>query len=185
MTRCLAAVGIGNGNPGDGHQPRTQEIHGGIEHRLLGHGGAGQAQLNDRNAGGRVLDHQRRQDAGRQLAQLRLFDRHHLGDGRRDIGVRLKEDLDDREAGQGLGFDVLDVVDRGREAALVDRGDALADFLGRQPGVGPDDADDRNVDFRKDVGGHFQQHERRREQNQQRHHQERVWPPQRNFNNPH
>ena len=32
-----------------------------------------------------------------------------------------------------LRLDVLDVVDRGREAALVDRGDALADFLRRQP----------------------------------------------------
>ena len=83
------------------------------------------------------------------------------------------------------GLDVLDVVDRGREAALVDRRDALADLLSRQPAVGPDDADDRNIDFRKDVGRHLQQHEGRCEENQQRHHQERVWPPQRNFNDPH
>ena len=63
--------------------------------------------------------------------------------------------------------------------------DALPDFLRGQPAVVPDDADHRNIDFRKDVGRHLQQYQGRREQNQQRHHQESVWPPQRNLNDPH
>jgi hypothetical protein len=181
----FSAVGPRDGNAGNGHQPRAQEIHGGIEHRLFGHAGAGQAQLHDRNAGRGVLEHQRRLNARRQLPQLRLLDGHHLRHGRGYIGVRLEENLDDREAGQRLRFDVLDVVDRGGEAAFIDRGDAIADFLGRETRVGPDNADDRNVDFRKDVRGHLEQNQRCCEENQQRHHQESVWAPQRNLNNPH
>ena len=57
------------------------------------------------------------------------------------LALRLKENLDDRNAGQRLGFDVLDIVDGGGQAALVDRRDALAHFLRRQPGIVPDDAD--------------------------------------------
>ena len=80
---------------------------------------------------------------------------------------------------------MLDVVDRGREASLRDCGDPVADLLSRQPAVGPNDADDRNVDFRKDVRRHFHQDEGGCQKNEQRHHQERVWPPQRNFDDPH
>ena len=80
---------------------------------------------------------------------------------------------------------MLDVVDRGREAALGDRSDPVADLLSRQSAVGPNDAADRNVDFRKDIRRHFQQDERSCQKDEQRHHQKRVRPAQRNFDNPH
>ena len=95
----LSAVGVGNGHPRDGDETRAQKIRGGIEHRLFGHGGTGQPQLNDGDAGCGVFEDLRRQDAGRQLAQLRLLGGDHLCDGRRYIGVRLKENLDDGEPG--------------------------------------------------------------------------------------
>ncbi len=53
-------------------------------------------------------------------------------------------------------------------------GDPLPHLLRRQAVVVPDDADHRNVDFRKDVGRHVQQRERRRQHDQHRHHDERV-----------
>ena len=102
-----------------------------------------------------------------------------------NVGGRLKKYLDHRNAGQGLGFDVLDVVYGGGQTALVDRRDALTDFLSRQPGIVPHDADHRNVDFREDVGRHLGEHERSSEKNQQRHDQEGVGPAQRNLNDPH
>ena len=64
--------------------------------------------------------------------QLRLFDGDRLRDRGLDVRVRLEEHLDDRDARERLRLDVLDVVDRGRQAALVDRRDALAHVLGRQ-----------------------------------------------------
>ena len=47
-----------------------------------------------------------------------LRDRGDLRDRRLDVGARLEEDLDDRDAAQRLRLDVLDVVDRGRQRAL-------------------------------------------------------------------
>ena len=160
MTRCLPPYGHGMATPGmvtrRGRRKFTAASNTACSVML----GLDRPSWMIGIAGGGILDHQRRQNAGRHLAQLRLLDRHHLRDGRRYVRVRLKEDLDDRKAGQRFGFDVLDVVDRGREAALIDRRDALADFLRRQPAIGPNDADDRNIDFRKDIGRHLQQHER-------------------------
>jgi len=114
-----------------------------------------------------------------------LLLRHDLGDRGGNIGVRLEENLDDRDAVQRLRLDVLDVVDQSGQTALVLRGDAVAHFLGGQPSVVPDDADHRNIDFRKDVRGHPQKNQWRRKEDQQRHDQERIRPPQRNLNDPH
>ena len=151
-----------------------QLVDGRVEQRVLGPRRARQRQLDHRNAGGRILDDQRRRDARRQLAHLRLHRGHHLRDGGLDVGGRLEEDLDDRHAGQRLRLDVLDVADRGGQAALGLAGDALAHLLRRQAAVVPDDADHRNVDFRKDVGRHPHQHERRGQHDQHRHHDEGV-----------
>ncbi len=126
----LAAERPRYGDARNGHQSRAQEIHRRVEHRLLGHRRTRKTELDHRNGRCGVLDHQRRQGAGRHLTQLRLFDRHDLRNGRRNVGIRLKENLDDRDTRQRLGFDVLDVVDGGGQAALVDRRDAQAHLLG-------------------------------------------------------
>jgi hypothetical protein len=55
---------------------------------------------------------------GGNLLEQRLRDRGDLGVGGADIDVGLEEDLDDAEAVIGIGDDVLDVVDRGRQRAL-------------------------------------------------------------------
>jgi hypothetical protein len=123
--RRLAAIGKGHGHAGDGDELRAQRLHGGIEHGLLGQRGRGQRQLHHRDAGGRILDHQRRRDARRQLAHLRLHRGHHLGDGGLDVGLGLEEHLDHRHPGQGLRLDVFDVADHGGQPALVLGGDAL------------------------------------------------------------
>ena len=80
---------------------------------------------------------------------------------------------------------MLDVADRGRQAALGRAGDALAHLLRRQAVVVPDDADDRDVDVREDVGRHGQQREGRGEQDQQRHDDERVGALERYSDDPH
>ena len=48
------------------------------------------------------------------------------------LAVRLEEHLDDRDAGERLRLDVLDVADRRGKAALVLRRDALAHLLRRR-----------------------------------------------------
>ena len=65
------------------------------------------------------------------------------------------------------------------------RHDAAFHFLGRQPVEGPDHADHRNVDVRKDVGGRAQDGERPDDEQQQSHHDEGVRAAQRELNDPH
>ena len=72
------------------------------------------------------------------------------------LRARLEEDLDDRDAGERLALDVLDVVDGRGEDALVVGDDALLHLLGREAAVVPDDRDHRDVDVREDVGRHPQ-----------------------------
>ena len=74
----------------------------------------------------------------------------------------IEVDADHADAEQRLALDVLDVVDRGGQHALVDEDDALLDLVGGHAGVLPDDADDRDVDLREDVRGHAVDATRRR-----------------------
>ena len=81
---------------------------------------ARQGELDDRNARGVVDQNDRRRDAGRHLLQDGLRDRRDLRLRGVDVDVRLEEDLDDAHAGKRLGFDMLDVIDRGGQHAFVD-----------------------------------------------------------------
>ena len=56
---------------------------------------------------------------GGMFLQHGLRDRGDLRIGDANVGAGLKEDLDDAEAVIGIGFDVLDVIDRRRQLALV------------------------------------------------------------------
>ena len=67
------------------------------------------------------------------------IDRHHLRERGLDVRGRLEEDLDDRDAGERVRLDVLDVAHRRRQAALALAGDALPHLLRRQAVVVPDD----------------------------------------------
>ena len=68
------------------------------------------------------------------ICRSELRERRDLRQRRLDVGVRLEEHLDDRQPGQRLRLDVLDVVDERRHAALAPVRDAVLHLLGRQPG---------------------------------------------------
>jgi len=70
---------------------------------------------------------------GGALAERRLRDSGDLGRGRFDLGSRLEEDLDDRDARERLALDVLDVVDRGGQVALEIADDPLLHLLRERP----------------------------------------------------
>ena len=73
---------------------------------------------------------------------------------------------------------MLDVIDHGRKRALVGEDHALLDLLRAQPGVRPNDADDRDIDGRKNIRRRAQDHEWREEQEQERADHERQRPAQ-------
>ena len=53
--------------------------------------------------------------------------------------------------GKRLRFDMLDVVDRGRNRALVGRDDPARHVVRRQAGIAPDRRDDRDPDVGKNI----------------------------------
>src|SRR5438105_9466169 len=91
-----------------------------------------------------------------------------------DLGVRVKKDFDNCDAGQGLRFHVLDVIDRCSKAALASDRDDFGHFFGRHSGITPDDVRHRNVDFRKDVAGHAKDSQHAQYHNYQRHYHKGV-----------
>jgi hypothetical protein len=101
------------------------------------------------------------------------------------MDVLLKEDLDDAVAVQRLRLDMLDGVDLRGELALVIVDDAVGHVLRQQPGVGPDDADDRNIDAGKYVGWRPHRRQRTEDRDEKRQHDKRVRPPEGYLNNPH
>ena len=152
---------------------------------LLAQRGTAQAQLQNRHAGGVVFQNVRRKDSRRQHAQDGLNDRGDLRDRQLDVDIRMEENLDHRDAVVRLRFDVLDVVDRGGHGAFGDGDDALFHFVRRESGIGPDDADDRDIDVGKDVRRHREDGQAPQHADQNRHHQEGKRPAQRESDNPH
>ena len=69
---------------------------------------------------------------------------------------------------------MVDVVDRRRQVALVDRHDTRRHLVGRQTAVVPHGRHDRNVDVGEDVSRRARDGERPHHQNQQRENDERV-----------
>src|SRR5260370_1320413 len=76
--------------------------------------------------------------------------------------------------GVGSGFDVLDVVDCGREGAFLGINHALLDIPCREARILPNDAHYRDVDGREDVRWRAQQNKRCQQQEQQRRNHKRV-----------
>jgi hypothetical protein len=56
---------------------------------------------------------------------------------------------------QRLRLDMLDVIDAGGERTLEDRDDSCFHLRGRQAGIGPDNADDRDVERRRLYSHHL------------------------------
>ena len=63
----------------------------------------------------------------------------------------MEEDLGDRAPVHGLCFSVLNVIDGGGQAAFRIAYDSVRHLLRGQTLELPDNADDGNIDFRKDI----------------------------------
>ena len=122
----------------------------------------------------------RRQDPGDGAADGgQLRDRHV------DFDSGMEVDADDAIAGHRLRLDVFDIVHCGGDGAFGAGDDALVNVLGRHAGVVPDDARDRQVDLREDVGGHGENRQDAQNDDEHGHHDERVGPIECEFNDPH
>ena len=108
------------------------------------------------------------------LAKVRLRHSGHLGVGSADCNLRLEEDFDDPDASIGVGFDVLDVVDRRRQRARKWPNDAACHLLRRKTRVLPDDADNGDMNFRKNIDGRSYNRQTADQQNGQCEHDERI-----------
>ncbi len=63
---------------------------------------------------------------------------------------------------------MLDVVDRGRKEPLVLKNDPVRHFLRRQPGIGPQDTHNRDIDVGKNIRGGADDGDDAEDQNQNR-----------------
>ncbi len=82
-----------------------------------------------------------------------------------------------RDPVQRLRLDVLDVIDQRGQGAFGLEDDAVRHFLRIEAAVVPNDADDRNIDIRENVGGRREDDQRPENQQQQRKYNEGIRPP--------
>jgi len=97
-----------------------------------------------------------------------------LRDSGFDFGVGVEVELDDAEARQRLRLHVFDVVDVGGKGALATDGNDVGHFLRRDAAIGPDDADDWDIDLGEDVGRHAEDGEAAESDDEQGHDDECV-----------
>ena len=146
---------------------------------------AAERELDDRHAGGVVLDDERRHGARRHPAKDRLRYGGHLRQRRLHVHVGLEVDLDDGHAGVRLRLDRPHVADRGGDRVLGERRDPRRHVFAGQTVVVPDHRDDRDLDLRKDVGRGGDDREHAEEQDGQSHDHEGVGAPEGETNDPH
>ena len=154
----------------------ANEVQAQIEDLLLAEGLALEAHLQNGNARGVVFDDAGREGPGRKDAQQRLADGGDLRHGHFDVHVGLEVDARDGDAAVRLRLDVFDIVHRRRHGALEDGVDAFLHLVRRNAGVVPDDADDGDIDVRKDVHRHCGNGDSAEDGNEHRHHHEGVGP---------
>ena len=145
----------------------------------------GEAQLQNRNARRVELDNQRRRGAHRKRAQGSLRYGGELGYCVCNLDGRLKINLDDRNAVERLGLNMLNVVDRSRKGTFRNGDNAVRHVRGREAGVVPDNADDRNIDIGKNVGRGIHDRDRPKNEKKNCENDEGVRPSEREADNPH
>ena len=74
-----------------------------------------------------------------------------MSDGGGDRNARLKVKFDNADPIVRGGLDMLDVIDRGGQRAFLRINDALLNVARAQSGVAPNNADNRDVNRRKDI----------------------------------
>ena len=97
----------------------------------------------------------------------------------------MKENLGNGATVHGLRFGMLNVIDDGCKTALSIADDAVRHLLRRKTLELPDDADDRNIDFWKDIDRRADDDDGTEDQDQQRHYNEGIRPLQSEANYPH
>src|SRR5271166_505105 len=97
----------------------------------------------------------------------------------------MKENANDRDAVVGLRFNVLDVIDRGRQRSLTNGDDALFHLLRRNSHIAPHQADHRYVNVRENVRRHDEDRDAAKNRDQYRHNNEGVGPAKGKPDNPH
>ena len=150
----LAAIGQRDGCALDGDELGADEAVAQVVELLFRQLIAAQARQEDGNAGGVVLENLWWKDSGGQRPHDLLCLGVHLRDGRLDRHIGMEVQPRDGHSTERHGFDVLDPVHGRGEGPLTDSDDSTLHFGRGQPGVVPDDGDDRNVDGGEDVHGH-------------------------------
>ena len=162
---------------GHGREIGAQEVLAEIEQFLLRQSLAAQAQLNNGSGRCAIRNDQWGSSAGRHSPHRGLADGRNLCDCALDIRARPKEDFNDPQSVDRLGFHVLNVVDRGGDAALRVGDNPVRHVLGRHAGVEPHHRDDRNIDVRENISRRAQDGDGRQDQDDQRHHYKRIRTP--------
>ncbi len=170
---------------GNGEQSHPDEIEPVVEDLLFGEGFAGSGQLSDRDVGGVELDDVGWLHPGGRDPQQGARGGGHLGNCRADVGPGLEVDLDNSDAGNRLGFDPFNAVDRGGVGALADQNHPALHVLRGQAGVIPDHDHHRDVDRRKNIHHHPAERKDAHHQDQQTHDCHGVGAPQRQLDYPH
>ena len=181
----LAAVGVGHHRALHRRELRAHEAVREVEDLVLAERLARQGELEDRDGRGAVREDQRRRRPLRIAAHHRLRDGGDLRQRCGDVRAAVEEHLHHGHAVVRLRLDAFDVVDRRRHRPLEVRDDPAFHLLRGKTVVAPDDADDRDVDVREDVGRHPQDAERADDEHEQREHDERVRAAQGELDNPH
>jgi hypothetical protein len=150
----LAAVGSWEGHARHRGELLTQVVVSVVIKLLFTEAVGGQTELQHGNARSIVLHDERRLDAGGQQRADSVRARHDLRDSQIEIDVRLKINLLDRDAVEGLRLHVLDAGHAATYDVLTVCADSLLHFRCAQAGVLPDHRHDRNVDLREDVRRH-------------------------------
>ena len=111
---------------------------------------------------------------GGRLRTAGLRNRRDLRDRSLDVGSGAKENLDDSQSVDRLGFHMLDVVDGGGDAALGIDDDPVRHVLRRHPRIKPDHRYDGNIDVGKDINWSAKSGDDKKNDDDERHHHERI-----------
>src|SRR4029077_13132499 len=134
--------------------------------------------MEDRPTRCAVRQNQWRRRSCRQLPELCLRNRRDLCYALLNVRGWLEEHLDNSDSVQRLRFDVLNIIDGSGKRPLCDANNTVTHLLRDEAVIVPDDADNRNIDGRKNVGWRADNREPTQDQDEYGRYHERVGPPQ-------
>jgi hypothetical protein len=169
----------------DDGQARANDVLAKIVERGIRQGRARKTELDDRNVCRAVAHHERWRDARRHVLQDDERAAGYLRDGLADIGSLVEKDLLDADPLIARRLDARDVIDKRGKLALVNGQDPVLNVLRPHAVVGPDDADDGDVDFRENIDRHALGGANTQQTNEDQYRGNRVGPPEHQSDNGH